>query len=154
MKKSLIILIVLLTYGCVSSNVTERNEYYAITPYDFTEYTAKDFVFTPEMYDGEYESRGMIEIKYMPRFVEISGNASAEMLQDYQESYVVQDPIENKYWRITRPKPDEIIRMAYEQAQEMDADAVVNFSLGADVTENGDIRVQTLTLTGFAIKRN
>lgn len=153
MKKLIILSTALLFTACVSSNVTERDEFYAVWGYDFTEYTEIGFMFTPEMYHGDYESVGLIEISYSPSFLEIPGDARGDALMDYQDSQVYRDPIETKYWRVSRPSSEELIEKAYNQATELGADAIVNFRMVSDTWTNGQLEVGTLTLRGFAIKR-
>lgn len=155
MKKLLTLFTIILFAGCgtFSSSVSERDEFYAVHGYDFTDYTKKGFMFTPEMYQENYESVGLIEISYSPSFLEIPGDASGDALMDYQDSRVYRDPVEDKYWRVSRASSEELIERAYEQATELGADALVNFRLVSDTWTNGQLAVETLTLRGFAIKR-
>lgn len=65
-----ILLLLIITYGgiisCTNSTVA-REETFEVTGYDFTEYTEKGFLFTPNTYSGEYKSTGLITVTQWPR---------------------------------------------------------------------------------------
>jgi hypothetical protein len=171
----LVILLYFVSIGlnsCVSSsNVTPMSESFISLTYDFREYSSKGFMFTPEKYLGEYESIGIIEIIYVPEFIEAKNvsirsgseqrgsprsatqNVIAEDVDTYK--YVVyRDPVNHlKLWLVSRPNTGELIKNAYETANEMGANAVTQFSIVTTEFENDQLVVQTIKLTGFAIKR-
>ena len=112
---SLLCIYVIILSGCVPKPI-ERTE--VLTGYDFTKYTALGFLITPEKYNGEYESIGILTLTITPsaRYVSLpyelqpgermSGNVVIE-------TFNVADAIEK----------------LYQEALEMGADAITRFEL-------------------------
>ena len=64
----LFIIIILLVTGCKTGYNVSKTA--IVNGYDFTKYSAKGFLFTPESYNGEYEAVGIIEISLYPEVTE------------------------------------------------------------------------------------
>ena len=168
MKKvySILCLIVLLSMflsNCGSTNVVPMNESFVTISYDFREYTEKGFMFTPEKYLGEYESIGLIEVLYIPEFKDgHSDDIGAHVLvdgriylYDKQDEYMIYaDPhTQFKLWFVSRPNTTQLIREAFESADEMGANAITNFRIIPTFYDNNKLEVSTVKLSGFAIRR-
>jgi len=149
-----VVILVVISTNCVpSSGVVEVSENYPVYGYDFTTYSEEGFLFTTETYLGDYESVGLIEIPYRPEFIraEVPRGTVPDQWEGY-ENY--QDPFdENLYWRVKQADPDTLIKEAYEIADSMGADAIINFEISPYTVENGSLSVTSIRLTGFGIKR-
>ena len=65
MKKLLLILSIFLFVGCVTAP-KRIPEVMIIMNVDFTKYSQKEFLFTPDSYTGDYESKGLITLTFYP----------------------------------------------------------------------------------------
>lgn len=118
---------------------------------DFTEYTKRGFMFTPEEYTGAYESMGVITVSmYAEGNLEppprpprrgIFGNGGAE-----QPELV---------WRFKELRVQDVLEETHKRATGMGADAVVRFNVRAVTRPSGValVDVPGIEVTGFAIKR-
>ena len=61
---SLLIGLIILIAGCSEGYDVSKTVF--IYGYDFTPYTAKGFLFTPESYNGDYDAVGLIELAIYP----------------------------------------------------------------------------------------
>lgn len=107
-----------------------------VTGIDFTPYTSQGFMFTPEMYRGDYESVGVINVSM------------------HAEGRLVTNPrTRAQEWEFAALRVDDVVREAHKRAVDMGANAVVNFSVRAAPRLVGTITQPGLEVTGFAIKR-
>lgn len=151
MKKQIIFLFIAsIIVGCSTVNTVPHGERYYPTGYDFTDYTERGFLFTPESYLDEYNSVGIIRINHTPQFVHVVQEQARQHISGFR---IYRDPNGRGYWRVSEPDTDVLIEKAYETARAMGADAIINFQISSDRYENGNLTVSTATLTGFAIKR-
>jgi len=148
MKKIFILIVtmnLLLLFGC--SGGVEVQQTVIASGYDFTNYTKKGFLFTPEQYLMEYESIGLITIDIIPEVREVYSNS-----YDYGNEWIKVSGKE-KTWRVKVVYPQEVLEELYNKAISMGADAVVRLTFDTDQHNNGDITFLSLKASGFAIKR-
>ena len=107
-----------------------------VTGIDFTPYTAQKFMFTPEMYRGDYESVGVINVS-----MHAEGNLIPNARTGRHE------------WVFSPLLIDDVVREAHKRAVAMGANAVVNFSVKAAPTVVGTVTIPGIEVSGFAIKR-
>lgn len=120
---------------------------------DFTPFTARGFLFTPERYPESYESIGVITITIWPE-------ANREVRSGRRVRRGGQDTpaVEIGDWVIEPITIQDALESMYERASEMGADAVVNLEISRVVEEYASSLLTTLVLpgievSGFAIKR-
>lgn len=145
----LLITLLILTSCATTTRPTAQDDLIFPSGFFFTQYTEQGFLFTPEGYPGEYESKGIIYINYQPRFLYLE-NPNVPRIPGY---YIYKEPGLNHWWRVSFPDPAALIEQAYKLAIEMGADAVINFEMEPTTYTNGTLTVANARLTGFAIKR-
>ncbi len=148
MKKIYILVVIVsltLLFGC--SGGVEVQKTVIASGYDFTSYTKKGFLFTPEQYLLEYESIGLITIDIIPEVREVYSNS-----YDSGNEWIKVRGKE-KSWRVKVVYPQEVLEELYNKAISMGADAVVRLTFDSDQHNNGDITFLSLKASGFAIKR-
>lgn len=148
MRKSIIaVFAFLLITGC-SPRLQEWNTAYIPTGYDFTEYAEDGFLFTPEGYNGEYESMGVVHISFMPEIRLIQGNTKPQFRPGYDVFQV-----NNGYYYIQKHDTERIIKEMHTLATGMGADAVIRFEIVPELLDNEGIKITSIRAVGFAIKR-
>jgi hypothetical protein len=127
--------LVVLAGACRPLRVVPSNT--LITGIDFSAYTKQGFFFTPEMYDGPYESIGLVTVSLFPAAKQVVDAGGA------------------RRWQIDKPSIDEGVAKMYEQAKDMGADALVNFAVRVtdDRLDEWTVR-PVLEVSGFAIRRS
>ncbi len=150
----LFFLITWLMWSCTT--LTKIDAYSHMNKVDFTAYSQKGFLFTPEKYNGEYESIGIIDFVKMPGAVySIEKNLATDkkyipQYPDYSES--------TAQWFYEVIDLNEVLEELYQQCRSMGADALMNFNLEPNEDRySEDISNPTTVIgyriTGFAIKR-
>lgn len=144
-----LILLLLLTISLFSCKVTKVNmipKREILTRIDFREYSKKDFLFTPEKYDGKYESVGLISFLIMPEAVK--EKIKVNPFVDSEETYK---------WNINEINIQNAVEGIYKHCIEMGADALVNFKADVEIEDNSiatpPLKLYGYRITGFAIKR-
>ncbi len=118
--------------------------------YDFTKYTDRGFLITPEGYSGEYQSVGVLNVTVWPTVEELNA----------EEAPPLTDPIDtgsgSKKWYITEPvSPQEAVDSLYTLADSMGADAIINFETEATKQDlNGGVTRIGIRARGYAIERS
>lgn len=146
-------ILIIISFVCLNSCATGLVEWNGDTyayGYDFTSYTEKGFLFTPESYTQNYEAIGMIELVIYPRIREAYSGADEEL--DSDNSRVVK--IAGTYYRIEIPKSSVLIDDMYQQATSMGADALTNFQIIEIILSNNNLDIPSIKVSGFAINRN
>lgn len=134
MKKIFVCVAALLLFSyCSAPKETQKFSVYR--SYDFTPYSAKGFLFTPEKYTGTYESVGIISVEVYP---EIKKNPRESDFENYIAGSVT---------------TNEVIDSLYYMSIEMGADALINFYAEKFDALVGGIWVKGIAAGGFAIKR-
>jgi len=140
-----LVLAVTLVAACSGPEVYKKSM--EVAGYDFTEYTEQGFLITPESYQGEYQSIGVLSVAVWPR-VERRPVEDDTLAQPGADS-----PAQE--WFVTEAvDPQEVVDSLYVEAQSMGADAIMNFR-AEPVREdlvNGPTRTG-VRARGFAIDR-
>jgi len=140
---SFIVICFLFLFGC--SHSFEVNTMVLTSVYDFTTYSDKGFLFTPEQYLYDYESRGQITIEIIPEVRESSYNEEVDDTWRKQSG--------KTFWKVKIFNPQEVLDELYKKAISMGADAVVRLKFDTNEHFNGAIFFNSLVATGFAIQR-
>jgi hypothetical protein len=139
--------LILLT-GCNTTNqLTYLPMSATTTGIDFREYSDKGFLFTPEGFSGEYETRGFLTTTIWPQASRPEFTYTQKRVGPWTEQQV---------------RIDDAVKKMYEDAVAMGADAVIRF-LASPITEEvtvGQIgsvpevfRRNGITVSGYAIRR-
>ncbi|MFA7421746.1 MAG: hypothetical protein WCZ90_18830 [Melioribacteraceae bacterium] len=141
-NRVLITLSVLFLFACTSPRELRKEVYY--TGFDFTKFSKQGFLFTPESYNSEYESIGVINTTLFP---EVKN-------QDYRtfgsNEYL---PLGETGWSYKQINVSEAIDSMFVQATRMGANAIVRFDVKNTSKQNSYITIPGIEVTGFAIKR-
>lgn len=136
--------LLLLLSGCVSSaNVWQQET--IVYGLDFREY--EDFLFTPNEYQGEYESIGIVRVVLRPSVINNPKN------QVQGREYIERYASSSSRWYIEVLEPQDAVGEAYRVAVDMGADGLTQFSIDEVELTNGPIMVPALEIYGFAIRR-
>ena len=136
--KYFIIISLIFFSACRVKEVQKLTLYYQ---YDFTDYTKKGFLITPESYTGQYESIALITVEIFPE-------VRKKTLED--------DPQNKKFanYILGDISTKEVIDSLYTRAVKMGADAIINFNTNHDLHyTNASLRVSGISASGYAIKR-
>jgi len=145
MKKFILFLfIAAFLSGCtVMDEIPARTNAYFI---DFSKYSDKGFLFTPEGYLSDYSSVGIIEINMFPT----AKNVGLDKITPHTRNvFNVQGG-----WIMERLSVSDIVDTVYSRCISMGADAVINFRIDVISENYAPPLVNGLRVTGFAIKRN
>ncbi len=107
--------------------------------FDFRTYTEAGFLFTPEAYDGPYESVALLTVTMYPEVT----YRSQTLDSGHGVGHWVAEPVDVNAG----------IAKMYEQAVEMGADAVMRFSVRTIKGPPAPIKADGFEITGFAIRR-
>jgi len=130
-------------FGCAESISIQKTVLTSV--YDFTSYTQKGFLFTPEQYLYDYESIGQINVEIIPNVLPSSYN-----------EVIGNDRVKKTgktYWKVQKINPQEVLDELYKKATVMGADALVRLKFDNIEKFNGAIYFNSLMASGFAIKR-
>ena len=134
---------ILIIGGCAAtgpdSNVVQRRT--VVTGFDFSDYAEDGFLITPESYNGEYQSIGIVRVTLWPgaRKQPSRQTAAGRSLGE---------------WFVENIDPSQAIDSLYTVAKGMGADAVVKFNIEYVYEDNGRLRLQGYEASGFAIRRH
>ena len=166
MRLSFTILIIsLLLSSCTTiPKPSERAGGFETFIVDFTDYAEKGFLITPYGPSGNYLGLGDVTITLTPKVIEITN-------QEYQNakntSYIHRqaDKLYSvqlsssptlSYWGVEIFR-DDVARRAverlYQNAVDLGADAIVDFTIMTKETQNLDLVYTTYEISGFAIKK-
>lgn len=155
MKKTPAFLVIILAaWACAP--LKKIDSYSLLNKVDFRPYSEKGFLFTPEKYNGDYESIGIIDFIKMPGAVysnikNMKGNtAYLPESPEYPET--------TSQWFFEPIDLNQVLEELYQQCQSLGADALMNFKLEANedkysVDISNPTTVVGYRITGFAIKR-
>ena len=113
--------------------------------YNFSDYTAKGFLFTPEQYLGEYESIGILQIEIYPEIAKSKEKSNQYGTSSYNEPEWTYTPVQTK----------EVLDSLYNIGKRMGADAVVRLEINDVAKERSGFMtpIPGKRASGFAIKR-
>ena len=143
---SIIFITLLFIYGCMEGY--DLNKTVSVYGYDFTKYSAKGFLFTPEPYNGEYKSIGLIEVTIYPPVSRMKIPEPKSFDTWHNQNY------KQGEWYIGSISANEVLDSLYNYTKNMGADAVVNLQItDAEPKTNGVVYITGVKASGFAIKR-
>lgn len=148
MKKLLVVLLAVILTSCASSNLETWDTELRSSGYDFRPYTEQGFLFTPEVYTEPYDAVGLVEIIYIPRVIENQSQGRPMAMNGYR---IITSG--TKYYYIELPDTEKLIAEMYELADGLGADALSNFNITGETVYNGSKAIETVKVSGFAIKR-
>ena len=112
--------------------------------FDFTQFNKEGFLFTPESYNGEYESIGLLRTVVYPA---VKHPEKQVKTKTGRIRYVEQG------WEVESIEPTEALKEMYKKAVAMGANALVKFQIDNTSYLNGSLLVRGYEVSGFAIKR-
>lgn len=124
--------------GCSQGIVMQKSM--IVSGYDFSKYSKIGFLFTPEKYNGSYESIGLVEVDVYPAVLD--------------KAYY--DDTQRKFdrWSVDKISTSEVIDSLYAVCNKMGANALTNFKIEvSNPASNGAITYYGIKASGFAIKR-
>lgn len=141
----------------VSCTVTEPKHYPRIvhfSTFDFTPFTEQGFLFTPEKYNFDYKSVGLITCVIIP---EEDYKVTQLSEQDDRLNDIYYNKKETTMVFFTEEiEPDEVLQLFYNECVKMGADACINFDYQSTNIPSRNNIYKTITchvVSGFAIKR-
>ena len=138
--------LVILIAGCGQGYELSKSAIYY--GYDFTKYSAQGFLFTPETYNGEYESIGLIEAEIYPKVSRTRPSDDKSAFDTWTLG------TSGTRWYVGSVSADEVLDSLYTYTKQMGADAVVRLEIGeTESRSNGEITFKGVKASGFAIKR-
>ena len=151
MKKLIyLIVIVIIGFSCQTTNITKIPRVENLSGIDFSKYSQKGFLITPEKYLGNYESIGLIDLILMP-----GGNLKS--------NYIPSNSFQNDgmtmlagYWDIEKINVQDALEAIYNRCVDMGANALVNFYIAEEKKEypllKPPVTLYGYRVSGFAIK--
>ena len=132
-----------LLFNCTASKYEKRVVVYT---YDFTKYTNKGFLFTPETYPYDYESIGVIEIEIYPETEKVPK-------KNITNQYGTEDYDKSTKWIYYSISPEEVLDSLYNLSISMGANAFVRLQIEDFQVSYGTVYSYGKRASGFAIKR-
>ena len=133
-------------------SINEVKNFYAI---DFTKYSANGFLITPEKYQGEYNSIGIIRYEVYPSAV--YKTVSTMENPAWTPTGIEPRVLQIKEWDIKKNTLQDVLDGMYEECKKMGADALVNFDVKNEMVPytgiSNPVQINGNIITGFAIKR-
>lgn len=151
-KVTAIVLIVFLAVSCAM--LKDVPSYSLLNKIDFRKYSDAGFLFTPEMYPGEYKSVGIIDFIKMPNAL-----FTVEKELPDKDKYTPKNPSlkTTTQWYTEKVDLQEAVEELYQQCSSLGADALVNFKVDFNtdkyINVGNPIDIIGYRITGFAIKR-
>lgn len=133
MRRLILAVLAAVCVGCASTN--PHPEIINTYGFDFSEYTEEGFLITPEQYLGEYQSIGLIRVVMWPEVTSRSGSG------------------DQYYWQTGDLNVEKAIDEIYKKADSLGANAITRFEITSTSRRNGNIIVEGVEISGFAIKR-
>lgn len=146
MRNCLLFVSLVFLFGCSSTQQMARSV--IVTGLDFRPYAERGFLFSPERYDGNFESRGVIKVQVIPQVKKLDF-----VYERVDQTAWVQLGPPSSVWVAERLDSKSVVEEVYKAATNMGADAVVRFEVSTREIRNGEILVPIYEATGFAIKR-
>ena len=151
MKKYLLLLFsLILVVACTTSQDLTKKVY--VEGYIFTSYTRDGFMFTPEKYNGKYESIGLLSMEIYPQ---IYKSPEVKSLGN-QYGVTGSDDYDNlPRWSYRPIDPKEVLDSLYNLSKKLGANAVVSLSITSvsEYRKGFTNKIPGVRVSGFAIKR-
>jgi hypothetical protein len=141
----------------ISCTVTEPKHYPRIvhfSTFDFTPFTEQGFLFTPEKYNFDYESIGLITCVIIPE-EDFEVTKQSEQKERLDDIYADRPPNTMLFYS-EEIEPDEVLKLFYDECVKMGADACINFNYQTRDMPSRNSAYRTIKyhiVSGFAIKR-
>ena len=148
MRNLLCVLFAVILTSCASSNLETWNTELRSSGYDFRPYTEQGFLFTPEIYSEPYDAVGLVEITYIPKVFDAQSEGRPNQLNGHKIISV-----SSKYYYVELPDTEKLIAEMFDLADGLGADALSNFNITGETVYNGNVAIETIKVSGFAIKR-
>ena len=144
-----ILFFAVLISGCANNSITNIKREVSIAEIDFRKYSDAGFLMTPFMYQGKYESIGVVTATIFP---------SAKYYGLTTTGTETGTPIGGS-WQIQRVFANDVIDSLYRLYSSRGANAIVSLKISpATKTYNPgtleSVELYGVTVDGFAIKRN
>jgi hypothetical protein len=161
MKQIMISLFLMLLISC-SVTKPEPSHYPRIvhfSAFDFTPFTKQGFLFTPEKYNFDYQAIGLINCIIVPeeQTKVVQKSEQKVRLDDIYFDDIYSDNSNTiKIFYPEEIKPDEVLKLIYNECVVMGADAFTNFkyqTMYMPSQNSGFKKVKWHVINGFAIKR-
>jgi len=125
------------------------HEKFITSGYDFSDYSKKGFLFTPNLYQGDYETFGLIQLSYTPQ---------AKLTEIRVEHKYKSRSYVKKEWKVDEINPKKAIESIYKACVEMGADALTRMEIETFFERHAQgttkpITIPGIKISGFAIKR-
>lgn len=148
MKHSLLFITALMLIISCAEPPSLIPEKLIVSGYDFAKYSENGFLFTPNSYEGDYESIGLVQLTYMPE---------AKHVYITKET-MLRETVTTKDWLVSDINPAKGIEEIYNVCIEMGADAMTQMEIESYSVAHAQNTTMPITLTGikisgFAIKR-
>lgn len=160
----LLIPVLCIISACASPKPTTTDGGAIYRVIDFRPYAEKNFLFTTEAPNGEYSSRGLVQVDLIPKIttlgsVHYDAFKSAGHLQVDDVDYVSVQEVrlasgEFAYYGVARTNIQAALDEMYELAVEMEADAVTKLNIENQTIIDTGLVYTVIKVTGFAIRRN
>ena len=135
-----LIAVLIFITGC-ASNLKSIEQYENIAVIDFSKYSAKDFLITPEPYSKVYKSLGLMNL---------TTRAEATLNPEIK--------VGMPRWLVGSINISKMLDTAYSSAIDMGGDAIVNFRITPSDETYTDgvysVTVPGIEISGFVIKRD
>lgn len=148
MRKILIVLSLVIFTSCASSKFETWETELRSSSYDFRPYTEQGFLFTPDKYTEPYDAIGLVEITYIPNI----SKAPSVTRPDQMRGYRIMKAGTTFYY-VELPDIDKLLAEMFNLADGFGADALSNFKITKETVYNGNVPIETVKVSGFAIKR-
>jgi len=141
--------LILILDGCATPSISVPRKIIT-SGFNFSEYSNKGFLFTPNTYDGDYESIGLIQLIMTP---------DARIKNVYTgETSQTGEAIKKKKWVVEEIDPNKGIEEMYNLCIEMKADALTQMEFEPYLESHAQgtimpVTISGIKISGFAIKR-
>ncbi len=144
MKRFALLFLVVVFISCGTTTISHVEPVISVRGLDFIEYAKRDFWFSPEKYNHDYESLGIIS-------VESFGEATFKTSKDKYGGMI-------KTWHKTSPSVDLALAEMYKIAKDMGGDGVMSLDFqdvekNINAGKNGQVYVPGIKISGHVIKR-
>jgi hypothetical protein len=162
MKKIINLLIFFTVLSCVTPKefeeltfIPRKESFFGI---DFTKYSEKGFLITPEKYLGDYESIGLITYEYLPAAEYKLAGIIENPNFDRRDNSSGPEFIHLKKWDYEKVMIEQVMDSVFLISTRLGADALVNFRIEPKAEFHGTgyknpTTVNGYSISGFAIKR-
>ncbi len=125
------------------------DEKFIISGYDFSDYSKKGFLFTPNLYQGDYKAIGLIQLSFAPH---------AKLTEVRGKDKYIRRAYAKKDWKVDEFNSKKAIESIYKSCVEIGADALTQMKIETFFEHHAQgtlypITIPGIKISGFAIKR-